>query len=489
MRNNINILGNNQSFNYLIEYLIDKDYSVKNDTSWYRNGNCVYLLQENIKYYRKSNEWYEVEKIKENFNTTHIPDTINTSKLRVYIPLHNISAYVKGVKYMITANTWINGCKIDLGSIVFSPIDTIANNFGVIKSGNDEYIENIEFDIIDPFSITYSDDWSDFRKSVCDEPSYINNTGSQLLISLYVVNENSGTYYIKDEYVGGITNFNISKETDYLNLKLYIDNESPETGLKFDMSMNSEYNWLLNYLDETYNIDTRHRNMCFEVVIKNSDSVIIGPSIEYSAEEDFGTISQKISCKNLLKNDAMNLFFSNWNNFEEGWNFASSFIVKNDDNDELLSIISNEIPITQEVYSKFINACSEKIIDLEDMNITHYNVVNKIENKIVQIERPTESKANIIQPVFFKVKDAELLTLHPEVTENICINLDDYKNKVERFTLKIDNCRFNQIGANNYGIIFKVTGNKISGKTESGTYYILDEHDELITTGKYNCIR
>ena len=208
MRNNINILGNNQSFNYLIEYLIDEDYSVKNDTNWYRNGDCVYLLQENIKYYRKSNEWYEVEKIKENFNTTHIPDTINTSKLRVYIPLHNISTYVKGVKYMITANTWINGCKIDLGSIVFSPIDTIANDFGVIKSGNNEYIENIEFDIIDPFSITYSDDWSDFRKSVCDEPSNINNTGSQLLISLYVVNENSGTYYIKDEYVGGITNFN-----------------------------------------------------------------------------------------------------------------------------------------------------------------------------------------------------------------------------------------------------------------------------------------
>ena len=123
------------------------------------------------------------------------------------------------------------------------------------------------------------------------------------------------------------------------------------------------------------------------------------------------------------------------------------------------------------------------------MNIHTYNVVNKITNEIVQIERPNESKTNILQPVFFRVKDTEVLTLHPIVTENISINLDDYKSKVEKFVLLIEGCRFEQIGANKYGILFKIGANRLPATAITGVYYILNENDELITTGKYNCIR
>ena len=120
--------------------------------------------------------------------------------------------------------------------------------------------------------------------------------------------------------------------------------------------------------------------------------------------------------------------------------------------DEIFSLVSNEIPITQEIFSTMVNGGMEKIIDVSDMEINTYNVVNKIENKIVQIERPNESKSNIMQPIFFRVKDTETLTLHPVVTENISINLDDYKTKVDKFTLLIEGCRFEQIGSNSYGI-------------------------------------
>jgi hypothetical protein len=123
------------------------------------------------------------------------------------------------------------------------------------------------------------------------------------------------------------------------------------------------------------------------------------------------------------------------------------------------------------------------------MNINKYNVINKIENKIVQIERPNDSKSNIIQPVFFRVKDSEVLTLHPVVTENICINLDNYKSKVKKFILQIDNCKFEQIGYNSYGALFKILGNTLSKELISGTYYILNEQYELVTSGKYNCVR
>ena len=141
------------------------------------------------------------------------------------------------------------------------------------------------------------------------------------------------------------------------------------------------------------------------------------------------------------------------------------------------------------MFSKFVNGGAEQIITKEDMIFNTYNVVNKIENKIIQIDRPNESKANMIQPVFFRVKDTEVLTLHPNVTENISINLDDYKSKVDKFTLMICDCKYNQIGANSYGILFKVTANTIPADVNSGVYYILDDNKELVTSGRFACVR
>ena len=192
------------------------------------------------------------------------------------------------------------------------------------------------------------------------------------------------------------------------------------------------------------------------------------------------------------------MFFSSWDAFEEGWNLVASLVIveKFINNDgveeeyELFSIVSNEIPITQELFSKFVNGGSEKIIDIEkDMNIIQYSVVNKIENKIVQLERPNESKANILQPVFFRSKETEVLTIYPAVTENISINLDNYKSKVDTFILQIAGNNFNQIGANSYGIIFQIPANSIPTTASTGTYYILNENLELITLGKYTCVR
>jgi hypothetical protein len=189
-----------------------------------------------------------------------------------------------------------------------------------------------------------------------------------------------------------------------------------------------------------------------------------------------------------VRENVIKEFFKDWIFYEDGWNLIGSFTVFDNENNELLSVVSNELPITQELFSLFTHGGAEKIIDISEMEIKTYNVVNKIENKIVHLDRPNESKANIIQPVFFKVKDLELLTLHPAVTENISINLDNYKSKVERFTLKIGDCLFEQIGANSYGILFKIKANTLPAKTTYGTYYILDENNELVTTGKYNCV-
>ena len=68
------------------------------------------------------------------------------------------------------------------------------------------------------------------------------------------------------------------------------------------------------------------------------------------------------------------------------------------------------------------------------------------------------------------------------------INLDKYKSKVNKFILQINNCRFEQIGANSYGILFKIPANTLPIAAATGIYYVLNENMELITTGKYTCI-
>lgn len=488
MRNSINIKGNNQNFTYVIEYSKGNSFTDSADINWTRcpiEKNCIHLFEGDVEYFRHKNYWYRANSLQ--MDHQYIPnDSINTAKIRIYLPNHSVSTYKRGVKYAVNTNTWINGYKIDLGSFIFKPSEAIASDSGIIKYGNNEYVEYVEFNIIDPFYLTYSDNWIEFRNKVCKEPLRINSTGSILCVSLYVIDEYEDRYLINSTYSGGVTNFNISEDTDFLTLDL--SKSLDPLGLNLNLNMNSEYNWLLTYLSETYGIDTNHRSIKFEIVIKNKEEIIVGPQIVFDASMDYGYAKQNIKWESLNADQNIKTFFSSWDVFEEGWSFVASMIVLKD-NEEIFTIVSNELPITQNLFSLFINGGAEKIIDINEMNIINYTVVNKIKNEIVQLERPNDSKSNIIQPVFFRVKETEVLTLHPAVTENICINLDDYKSKVNKFILQIDNCRFDQIGSNNYGILFKIIGNKLSTEVNSGLYYILNEDLELVTTGKYNCVR
>lgn len=485
MRNCINIKCNNQVFPYIVDYTKNEntnnvyDTTVNNDVCWSRSGDVIRLFTQNIDVYRDKNNWYDRGNLS-SLSSEYIPDTIVTNNIKVYIPTHSISAYISGVKYVLTLNTWVNGVKIDLGSYVFGVNDTYAVECDCIKNGNNEYYECVDFDIIDPFYLMYGDNWIDFRHNVCSEPEHINTTGSCIYVSLFVIDASSDSYLINSECIGGYTFFNISDDYDFLNL--YLNTSYDPLGFSFKLNMNSQYDNLMEYICETYNIDAQSINIQYNIVIKNNDSIIIGPTI------DFESTQQCILWNSLAANDGLKTFFGDWNMFDEGWSMVGSLtIYDNTDNYEMLSIISNEIPITQELFAMYTNNGAEKIMDVEDMIFNTYNVVNKIENKIIQVERPNISKNNIMQPVFFRVKDTEMLTLHPAVTENICINLDNYKSKVERFVLQIDNNKYEQIGSNNYGVLFKVYANTIS--STNGIYYVLNENHDLITSGKFSCVK
>lgn len=489
MKNNINIYGNSHTFSYIIEHsknaLSYNDYgqAVNTTINYCVSNDAVKLHTKDIKYYRNKNEWYSVDEIYNYDSLTS--ESLKTSNIKIYIPLHSVATYVNNVKYAITLNTWINGVKIDLGSFIFGHTDTFAIPFGNIKQGNNEYYECIDFNIIDPFYLLYSDEFADFRQNICNEHDKTNYSVSELCVSLFVVDETNDKYILSNNWIGGTTSMSISNSQDYLSLSLNT-NYNP-LGFKFELSMNEVYDDLCEYLNETYNIDTHDEHIKYELVIKNKDSVIPVGQYMYN-----GTQEQIIHWAAISTTDTpIKKFFNDWNTFEEGWCLAGSLVIHENidgEDTEIFSILSNELPITQEIFSIYTNGGAMQIIDINDMEIKQINVVNKIENKIVKLERPNESKSNIIQPVFFKVKDSEILTLHPVVSENICINLDDYKSKVKRFILQVDGHRFEQIGSNKYGILFKIPANVISGEVLNGTYYVLNEDFELVTSGKYTCV-
>lgn len=153
-----------------------------------------------------------------------------------------------------------------------------------------------------------------------------------------------------------------------------------------------------------------------------------------------------------------------------------------------VSVRTNPFPITQERYGRLLHAASgqpTKIDIPNDMNITRPRFINKTIQQVVEMTAQTDSKSNIIQPVFFRSRELASIIVHPAVTENICINLDAYKAAVGRFYIKIEGVAFYEIGRTESGVIFKINGNMLPGTLTNGTYYILNQDAELVTTGKY----
>lgn len=527
MRNIINIQGYDQKFGYMLEYIdSDKEFAVDN-MSYHATDDTIYLHNdEDNLFFRYGNNW---SKIHTGCTDEYIPATSNTARVRLYFPNHSLDNYEMGVKYMLTINTWIGGHKIDLGSYQFGRTDALAIETGVFTHGLDRYYDYVEVGIIDPYELVYSDNWKPFRENVCAVNMNNNNIGSILTATLYVVDYNEDdSLMISDDILGGTTSFNIATRNKgfiKLNLAPDIDN----LGWKFTTILPNIYcqdtqafNRLFGYFRNAYGMPlTSSDDVTYELVLKNpnANTIILGPTMHFEPDPLINRddhLTQTMGWRKVLNESdtteeirdgetvtvvnprcGFRHFFSSWVSQNDGWpHFEPGWVVQGSmmitSGTDSLEILSNEIPVTQEVFKYFVGMDKDTLNNrhkIEDMEIKNYTLVNTVRNEVVQIDRPENSKSNIIQPVFFKVKETELLTIHPEVTENICINLDDYKSKVDVFYLQIEKCRFEQVGANKYGIIFKVVGRSLPNENPEGTYYILNEDYELVTTGRYKYTR
>lgn len=120
--------------------------------------------------------------------------------------------------------------------------------------------------------------------------------------------------------------------------------------------------------------------------------------------------------------------------------------------------------------------------------ITEPRIVNRIINNTV-VTKGVNNTSALVQPVFYRTRPLGSVVIHPEVTENLAINLDAYKSVVPRFVLKIGGLNFNEIGRTADGVVFRIDGSTLDKKLKDGTLYVLDDSGVLVTDGKFTVER
>lgn len=516
---NLNIKNTNNTFKYVIGYLSSRDESVlgKTDEFVYSNpdsGTCLFKDNDRDVYVRTINEWKNSDLVDLTWSDTNIPETVNCSTVRVYFPEFSVDTYEHNVHYMLDVSIWIHGTTISLGSFLLNRNDAVACP-KVTRILDENYYECIDIEIPDPMDIIYSDDWMTFRETECGKKvsktvwkntsiwsdtrlwsnSFENNDDIPcLFINLNAVVKTDNEYMKMDGYVGCQGSILMAELDDYLSLNLSqtINTEDENSSLICRPVMNHTYRTADNkyniyeYFRETYDLDPT--SLVLEAVVSDEDNI-------------YKCISRTIS-----EDDAMNdeswifniqgseeFTFKDWSEWDWGMSIVSTLTVKYGTGQSMF-VKSNSIPITPDLFRFMIYNPSYTgslknlyYINLDDIDMTSniVNVVNKNVQNIIQLENNVDGKSKFIKSVFFRTHDLANIIVHPDVTENICINLDSYKSKVSTFSIQIENTIFTETGRNNSGVLFKIVGSKLPESLTSGTYYILDDNNEMITSGKY----
>lgn len=455
---NINILNKEHTFKYVLEY---KENEVETSST---------IPTSNWKW---NNNVWESFLSNEDFSS-YVPSNIKLSNVTLYFPDYSVDTYENGLKYALTINTWINDKYIELGSFIISRNDCEAAD--TIKTFyNQKYYEKYTVTIINPKSIVYDDDWKSWREKVCgvDTTGYeLNNTGSIINFSLHPV-INSGDIYTKvEKYDGGQNAINLSKfDSLSYNIK-FNDNLEFEGNVSYNEAYSKDFSGFEEYLKETYNI-TDAVELKYEFYIQDKEDLFFYKDI---SNNDTNVI--------LLRNDID--IFTNWTDFKPGLvlNGTLNVLVGGE---AVLTIMSNSINLTPEIFKFLIQDNGTQYVELNDINMNVYeiNTVNKIQQNIIQVDRPSDYKSNIVKPVYYRTRDIANVVFHPEITENICINLDAYKSSVKSFILRLEGINFGEKARVSSGVIFRINGNYLPKTNKEGIYYILNQDSELITTGKY----
>ena len=159
MFTNINILGNDHVYNYIVEYKKDPQEYIEREFNYIQNYDTISFWNGSAGLVKNHNRWEEAQGVLSN---EYIPTIYKKSIINLYFPDFSVDTYERGVKYALSINVWIGGKCVVLGSVILDRYDALACD--KIKNFSDtNYYEKIALDIIDPYDLLYSDNWKDFR--------------------------------------------------------------------------------------------------------------------------------------------------------------------------------------------------------------------------------------------------------------------------------------------------------------------------------------
>ena len=481
----INIQGNGHTFRYILRYEPSEIWRGLTHLEWAREGDDLYLMdsvesQSRGRLIRRGSvwegEWGWADGSGDGIPWDEAEDipSYNEAQVQIIFPEYSVDTYERGVKYALTANTWISGTCVWLGGWLVDRLDSLALDGGPRHMGGTSYSEQQSFPVADPWDLVYSDEWAQWRKEACGEPEGTNAVGSILCLTLYPVRENEeGQWVMLDGYTGGSCGINIDIDGDgYMGLDVSFDRT--EGTFESSLHLNEAYQGdLRTYMKETYGEDVG--SIRWELVYRDQDNIY--KLYTYEDSDDNLEVTHIFS----------GVSFSTWEDWSEGRFFQGGLSVLSPSGSEILSTLSRQIPADQMMFAHLVESSMPHSINLDsiDMNIYNINAVNKIQNQVVQLDNPWSSKSGIIQPVFFQARETASLVIHPAVTEVISLNLDAYKSTVSSFILQLEGVKFPELGRTGRGVLFRIAGSLLPGEASSGTYYILNESGESVTSGNY----
>lgn len=441
-----------------------------------RNLNKCYIKENPIKY-------SEIR-----INKTGRIDSPNYYTMRVYFPLECVHTYYKAAtKYLVSIYTYVREAarskRLYLYSNIINSFDNLACAPKIYK-GN-RYQEYQDINIYDFYElINRGVERSEYIIHINIQPVYVEED------SAYAFNDikpgSSSLSYYKDSILQVIPSF------DIINRKVRV---------RFERN-GDEIN-IFNYIYDNYERDMLIYLRYF--IVNKYDEIIYIDNPVLLKEGDESSITFR---------DLFGEKFTSWSDWEEGMQLYVSTeayaykggmsekdledfrnkLVEGDWIDCFnISIASDTIPIIYDIY-KFIPQFilpNNDVNNIDNINLTNidmiinsYNVTNEIINKNINVNQ-TSVGNGLVKPVFFKAYDISKIKVHRDVYENICVNLDEYKNKVNKFYIKICGNYFVEYARTIDGVIFNINGAVITSNT--GTYYICDADKNFITSGKYEC--
>lgn len=429
--------------------------------------------------YKDFNNYYRTHDV-ETIDFTTDNTLIQSNIVRVYLPDMNPSRYNRRLNYYICASTRIGRRSIILYSNVISANDFLASE-RLHTIGQQIYSNYYEFEILSPFELFFNPGYSDFRNTYCyNSPNVTNDSTPIVNISIYAVDDmysNGNEYHNSLSFGSGST---ILIPDDYMNMNMDVtgvlsfDELEFKSTLKFNRTI---YSSIEDYFSKNYNMNINL--ITKELTILDDDNIYrmfqwnhdLRSDINDDDRADFNITDKKpfnMSNRSEQWTDyEINIYrqepFDGWNDFRNGMYAQCVYKVYSNDIPKMY-IKSNRVYLTQDEYRFLIN--NPEIINLNDidMNVENVKIINKIENNVIQIQRPDDYKTNLIKPVFYKAYSADTIVImrDPKVggtlKQYISIELPSNvsANTIKLFKLRINGQVFTEVARQMNQIIFLI---------------------------------